>query len=715
MTDIATVAAVTIPIALSVRLVPLASSALTSSADLTLYCGRFQKRRKRPQAFIKAVYRREQAMQRNHGARTDKFVRQLAQYVALALMFIVLAVTAPFNASGQQRAEVNPDPSRQSALLALEDLLTESKGYDDRVLRVRVKAQVADVIWPIEPERAKELIISAFEDALALKELSTSRYSLRSEIIAVARSHDVDLAAELISRLEDKADDKGEMLTRDSLERISERGSLYLESARDLLREGRQGRALDFARRSFGEGRSAQFIWFLTELREKDKTAADKLFLESLNVLRLGSSDPNDVLYFGLYVFYPGIIVAGVLADGVEAIGYGKSFIAAPSPNVALVRPYIQAAGEALLRFQVVPGQAGPAGSVELKRYALNQLLPLYARYEPGLVPAMRAEFARLITNVPAPATIRRNPSPSIDPRLSVDNVVANIEQLPGAQERDYYFFEAAKQDGERGDLERARVLAARISDDSLKQPMLGVLAFKEAQMAFRRGELDEAAKIAASKLKPEQRAVIYSMVASAWSERRDQARANELVNAAIAEGTKMEDRRQRARLYSYLAGGIVKQDALRAFELIEAGVKDINAVEDYSLSDDQLTVELRTPLDTSYRFRFGKGGGLLSVLPHLAVADQFRTIIISKSLRSPELRARALIAACRAVVNSSRKPAETKKSAPPEMKGSGANIRKRASNQNVTDNLTQLTLLPKAAALALPSARLLRYRTDPS
>jgi Phage integrase, N-terminal SAM-like domain/Phosphorylase superfamily len=50
-----------------------------------------------------------------------------------------------------------------------------------------------------------------------------------------------------------------------------------------------------------------------------------------------------------------------------------------------------------------------------------------------------------------------------------------------------------------------------------------------------------------------------------------------------------------------------------------------------------------------------------------------------------------------------------------PWKKGSGANIRKRASNQNVMVNLMRPTLLPKVAALALPSARLLRYRTDSS
>lgn len=116
--------------------------------------------------------------------------------------------------------------------------------------------------------------------------------------------------------------------------------------------------------------------------------------------------------------------------------------------------------------------------------------------------------------------------------------------------------------------------------------------------MALKRGELDDAAKIATSKLKREQRAVIYFMVAAAGLERRDCVRANEQVNAAIAEGAKIEDRTQRTRLYPYLAAGIVKQDVLRAFELIEVAVKDINAVEGFNPSDDQLTFELRTPLE---------------------------------------------------------------------------------------------------------------------
>jgi hypothetical protein len=596
-------------------------------------------------------------MRRNKTVFTSSLVIRLTRHAEAAFIVMLLSLNVAPDAYTQQRDEDNADFRRQSALLALEDLLIESKAYEDKVLRVRIKAQVADVIWPVEPERARALLTSAFEDVLRSSDLTTSRYSLRSEIVAVARRHDVDLAAEIISRFADEAGDKGQTLTRDSIERISEQGALYLESARDLLREGKQGRALDFARRSFSEGRSAQLIWFLTELRKRDQSAADDLFIESLNTLRQGQADPNDVLYFGLYVFYPGTIAAGVLADGVEAISYGRSFIAAPSPDIKLVRPYIRAASEALLRFQVTPGKSGPAGSIELKRFALSQLLLLYDRYEPQLVAAMRADFARLPASAPPPAATSERLLPPARYDLSAESIITDIERLPNARERDHYLFEAAKRFAERGDVEGARALAGRISKDDLKQSMLDVLAFKQAQIALRRGEPDEAAKIATSKLRRESRAVIYFLVASAWSERRDYARANEMVNAAVAEGAKIDDKAQRARLYAYLAAGIVKQDALRAFELIEAAVKDINDVEDFNPSDERITFELRTPLDITHSFTFGKGGSLLSALSHLAVVDSYRTITISKSLRSPGPRALALIASCRAMLSSARKP----------------------------------------------------------
>jgi len=569
-------------------------------------------------------------------------------------------VTARENWRQDQSSKEQPvheDLVRQQALSALEAILTESKSYDDQTLKVRVGARVADVLWPSNPARARELIVTVFRDALNLNTDLPSRYALHREIIAVARRHNPDLAAELIGELDDKSDESRERLSRDSLERITERGAHYLESARELLDAGDQNRALALARRSFGEGRSSDFIWFLTNLRQKDQAAADRLFIDGLVALRDGGADPNDVLFFGLYLFYPGRVAAGNLSDGVEAVSYGVDFSASPAVPLALARPFLQAAATALLQFQVTPGLPGAAGSVTLKRFALLQLLPLFQRYEPQLLGEIGAQVAALGPYV-QPSALKET-APDIA-GSSTSETITNIEKLNSSKERNHYFFAATKHAIDIGDFERAGALASRIDDLNLKEATLELLSFNQARIALKRGELDEASRIAAARLSLERRAIIYSQLASAWLERNNYVRADEEVNDAVAAVTKTEDRAQRARVYIYLAEGWAKRDKFRAFELLGAAIKEINAAERFDPSDDRITFKVVTPLAT-HTIVLSEGVSLLSNVSQLARADFFHALSLVRELRPASPRALSVIAACRAVLIDQKKLIERK------------------------------------------------------
>jgi len=569
----------------------------------------------------------------------------------LILLSILLtnATTGWCQDRNSKEQKVQAEFVSQQAFSALEAILSESKSYDDQSLRARVGAQVADIVWSSNPNRAQDLIIGAFDDALTVKVDLSKRYFLRREIIAVARRHNPELAAKLIARLDDKSDESRDRLSRDSLERISERGAHYIDSARSLLEAGDQNRAISFARLSFAEGRSSELIWFLYSLRERDRTAADKLFLKALNVLRTGVADPNDVLFFGLYLFYPGRVAAGDLSDGIVAVSYGLNFSAAPDAPAALVRPYLQAAAEALLRFQVTPGQPGPNGSIALKRFALQQLLPLFQRYEPQLFGEIGTQLTAL-GPYEAPAGNSKDETPNInDP--STSETIENIEKLNSPKERNHYFFTATKQAVDIGDFERAKALASRLEAGDLKRATLELIAFNEARTAIKRGELDDAAKIASTKLSQERSAVIYAQLASAWLDRSNYARADEEASDAVVAASRTEDRAQRARVNIYLASGWVKRDALRAFEFIEAAVKDINAAEQFDSTDDRITFKIETPLAVQ-TFVLSQGMGLLSDVSQLAAVDFLRTLYVARELRPVAPRALSIIAACRVVLS---------------------------------------------------------------
>lgn len=573
----------------------------------------------------------------------------------LALILLLASVGwHPMKVCGQTQP---PENLRQQASSALEEILGEVISYKDAPLRIRVKSQIADVLWPTSETRSKKLLLEADDEISSLKAELNERYKLRGELINIARRHDPEFASKLLARSEPKDEQSRELLQRDSVERISERGAHYLDSARDLLSNGDQERALSFARRSFLEGRSSQFIWFLNELRGRDRAAADKFFLEALVSLRRPGTDPNDVLYFGLYIFRPGQIIVGSLSEGVEAISYGISFKDIPSPPLNLVRPYLHAAAESLHNFQVVPGQPDSLAAIALKRFALGQLLPLYERYDPERAAIIQAELARLSEILPSGRSAKDAAKTERPAPASVEEAIEQIERLPTSKERDHYFFIAAQNLLEREDFKAARRFAARISEDKLKQPALQLIDFRAAEAALKSGELDEAITIADASLLRSHRAIIYHQVSAKWLAKGDQERASELMYAAITEAGKSDDPAQRAGVYIYMAAGFADREPLRAFELIETALKDINAVEDFNLIDEKVGFKMQTGLGASYSFTITEGESLLQAMSRLALADPARAISLGRALRSPEMRAYALISVCRSVLRVTTKP----------------------------------------------------------
>ena len=88
--------------------------------------------------------------------RIAETVKSLSQICALIILVVLLTdVTAPKGRSqdGSSKDE-KEDLVRQHALSALDAILIESKTYDDQTLRIRVGAQVGDVLWPSNPGRA---------------------------------------------------------------------------------------------------------------------------------------------------------------------------------------------------------------------------------------------------------------------------------------------------------------------------------------------------------------------------------------------------------------------------------------------------------------------------------------------------------------------------------------------------------------------------------
>lgn len=576
-------------------------------------------------------------------------------------------------AISQEQAREVQDPIAQQAMLALADLLVESKGYEDNALKVEVKTRMADMLWRHERERAHALILAAFDEAAALKDKPSVQLELLSELIRVATRHDPSLATRLIARRNEKVEENAASVQRGAFDRITERSALYLESAITLLNENKQVEATELARRSISEGRSGRFFWFLNQLKRRDEAAAEKLFLDALALMSNAPADPNDVVLFGMWLFFPNsqsVSSTGSGADNIQLFATGMDFSAAPAPSLTLLKPYLQVAAEVLA---LVPTPPGAVKAIELKRYALNKLLPVYELYMPERVARIQEQLGSLgqaASWAPTPQEARGvKTNAAIDEGLSASDEIALIDKLPDEQQRDQRFFDVSARLIDRGNFEKARALAARISYAALREPLLEMIAYREAKKDVERGELEEAERIATSQLTQERRALIYFELSKAWFSRGDLVRAGQQVNAAILEAARTDDRAARARVYTFLASGLAKHDELRAFEMIETAIKDINAVEKFNPTGEALMFEFSMPGGGSHSYGFGQAGSLTTVLPVLARSDFYRAINAARSLTQARPRALSVIETCRAVLGvekkSGDKKAEDKKAKP--------------------------------------------------
>src|SRR5207245_1587845 len=130
---------------------------------------------------------------------------------------------------------------------------------------------------------------------------------------------------------------------------------------------------------------------------------------------------------------------------------------------------------------------------LELKRSALQQLLPLLETYLPARATAMRAKLAELGENSSAPGSqadaMKSKQNDSFADDSLTNDIIRDIEKVVGTRQRDNLYFEAGTRALERGNFEKARLLISRISDFDLKQSTLQLVSLQEARKAIQQGE----------------------------------------------------------------------------------------------------------------------------------------------------------------------------------------------------------------------------------
>ncbi|HEX8119351.1 MAG TPA: hypothetical protein VF521_18885, partial [Pyrinomonadaceae bacterium] len=471
----------------------------------------------------------------NRHARLLAFTLCLSTFAPAASVGQTAAPNAAQKKPAVKKAET-ADPlaesRRASAISLVSSLTSDARAFRDPVLRARVQARAADVLWEAEKEQARDLFRRAWADATAADEQfgeqraraasrtgPSSRVagSVRREVLRLAAKRDDELGNEFLAQLdESKKAESGEATAAAATAANAAAASgqpfnpddpptymaQRLQLAQQLLEDGDIERAMQFADgalypvNTFG-------MHFLNTLREKNPAAADQRFT-SLVMRAAGdpSADANTVSLLSSYPFTPYLYIT-VKPTGSSHTRQFRGNIGPPQEMDPKVRAaFLNAAAQILLR-PLPPPEQDRSTSGRMGAYVVaTRMAPLFDQFMPDKAPAIRARQSQLTQETASiggerdPEILTRGIVPDAPGRDRTQEALSRAENAKDANERDRWYFEAAMNTLQR-DAAQAREYANKIEDIDTRKQVLAVIAFRLLQEAVSGTHGEEALKLA--------------------------------------------------------------------------------------------------------------------------------------------------------------------------------------------------------------------------
>jgi hypothetical protein len=586
--------------------------------------------------------------------------------------------------SGRKEGVEQAGDRQLLALSLLTSLADEARGFRDEILRARVQARVADVLWNYDRERARVLFRRAWEAAESFEaeqkrddgtisrpgRLSNKpptgrpRTNLRSEIIRLAARHDRVLGEEFLAQMtaskEQEAERAGVLSTDATAPALSQAAiNERLRLAQEFLESGDPELALRFADPALIQITEGT-IQFLVNLREKNSITADQRFTSLLSLAAADpSSDANTVSLLTSYAFTPSIFVV------VSETGIPSSMRYAPRPapdlEPALRASFFRVASAILLRplAELDRSSVGRAGTY----YIAARLLPLFQQHAPDLAPSISVQMAALSSDVPQTLIARNDPSLNRnitqEGQSDSDRIEEELEdRLSHAQntgERDRAYAFAAMRAADAGD-PRASEFVDKVEDMETRNGIRSFVDYKYIGGLLGKKNVEEAVLLARKKdLTHAQRVRILTQAAEILS-KTDRARAIDLLEASLAEARRI-DTGTPERAYALVAIGaqFSRLDRQRAWELASDTVKAANGVAGFTGENGQTSLSLEGKFSIRMSFGLASETDLPDCFAALAEDDLYRVIELAKNFTGEAPRALATLAIARSVLADKR------------------------------------------------------------
>lgn len=556
-----------------------------------------------------------------------------------------------------KKAETTPASSlcnQESALEIIQQQMDATKTFDDRVERIAVLISTADLLWPYQQEKARATFTEAFD--LGEQEfrdkgnvisregtgLIVQKPDERFTVINAIAKRDLPWARKLMERMLTESSSEVKEETATSAQQEIRTAEKLLSMAISLV-DSNQTAALSFAGSSFRYPATFFLPMFLYRLAALNRPAADQLYQEALRAY--GNAPLERFLFLSAYPF-------GNQRDVGETPGYTMYRIPDPyPPNPALQRLFVQILLRRAQQFVDNPVESAPGsrlsepGQIWLALTSLeNQIAASLPDLGPAAEQARGTVFAQLSQN--SQRRVGQMIATRNAPRKSFDEQVEAAERNPDVVRRDQQLVFALTGDSGSESLDRVLAVVDKISDSSVRQPLLNWLYFDRSQRAIKDKKLDEARKLAARVEELDQRAHLYLRIAEeSLKQNPDQTQAQEMLEEVVAAALTAPATIVRVRVQLGVAHLYTKLDMNRAIALMGEAVKSINQIEQADFSVQYVTRKIEGKTFSSYANFNTPGFSPETAFQELGKLDFDGMLSQASNLTNKPLRAKTTLA----------------------------------------------------------------------
>ena len=514
----------------------------------------------------------------------------------------------------------------------LESVGERARNLDNTILKVRVLAKVADVLWAEDSARARVLFHKAFEsiDSIRLTAAQDQRvamaqarngrfgplFHLRSHVLQLIARHNQALAKELLdsynASLKNDAD-KLNNLNDAELAHVSD--DLAVASAKT-----QPDHSARLVRSLLATRIDHSLVFLLLRVRRENPSLADTLFREALTIASQHGLVPAELESLAVYVL-----------PTEEELFYGNDPLADPARRtvVSAFLDYVYTGSTQLGSATTFASSAHEIDRQLARRVhnSLSRILPLFVRLQPQRTSVINDQMRRLLGLMESEDALRAD-KPS---RKSADELLHDAESAVGDKRRTLAFMRASSAALAEGDVDKAVAVAQRIDDLYERTIQTSLVLYQASMKLVREGKPERAYEYAKAVEFLPQRVLLFDRIAQKFQNDKDPDRARETLEDIWNWLLKAPNTPQKADAMLSINLAMAQLDVERGFDLIQSTVKTVNST-DFSFSPpdpNRISVELAISTDMLQ---------LEPVFAVLAKSDAERAYGVAETLSNPPL-----------------------------------------------------------------------------